>query len=703
MFMFRFILVCLLAVAITCAVPCKLAAQTASAASASLEVLYNTAISFQKAGSNAQAGLYYRRFLASALDELANSHSWTGDYRGALPLFSEALVLTPHSAPIELDYARLELSSGDLIHAEALARQTLSAKAATSGEQAESHQILGLALHRMNSGLDARRELESAVALDPSFTNRYDLAVICLDLDDEACAEHNFSAIEATSKDTPALHMRLGLAYGNSDFTSRAVAEFKKVIAEDPRYPEAHYCIAAALLAAGEDAKTLAEAEAQLKAELAITPNDFLTYAALGKIDLSYHRYAEAERYLRRAISLNAKNPDAFLYLGQLDYETHRFSEAEINLRKAIQLTSDVSRNHYQIQKAHFLLGRILMQEHHELEAHAEMQIAQTLTNKALNKDKNNLSGMVSGGESQDALSNSSIERQVTSVSKLADPGALRRQRALEAELTPAIADSYNNLGAMAASSGKYADAVRYFQHAAKWNPSLEGLDYNLGRAAFMASDYSTAILPLAYYLHSHPREPAILGALAMSQFMTNHYGACLLALRQAGETVTSIPQMQYIYAESLVKTGQISAGLMRLQSLEAAHPEIAEVHRAIGEVDELRGDQADAIRELRQAIRLRDGDPESHYDLGKAELDTGDIAAAIGELETATRLDPKDARFHRELAVAYERAFRITDAEKERSIARQLQTSRDHDSRGQASPAAVPAATPSLPASSGR
>ena len=59
--------------------------------------------------------------------------------------------------------------------------------------------------------------------------------------------------------------MQFGLAYGNSDFTPQAVTEFKKVIAEDPHYPGAHYSVAAALLAAGEDEKTLQEAESELK------------------------------------------------------------------------------------------------------------------------------------------------------------------------------------------------------------------------------------------------------------------------------------------------------------------------------------------------------------------------------------------------------------------------------------------------------
>jgi Flp pilus assembly protein TadD len=86
---------------------------------------------------------------------------------------------------------------------------------------------------------------------------------------------------------------------------------------------------------------------------------------------------------------------------------------------------------------------------------------------------------------------------------------------------------------------------------------------------------------------------------------------------------------MQYIYAESLVKTGDVSTGKVRLEELEKAHPEIAEVHRALGEVWELQGDCRRAITELNEAKQLNANDPETHYELDKAELKCGGIVGA--------------------------------------------------------------------------
>ena len=214
---------------------------------------------------------------------------------------------------------------------------------------------------------------------------------------------------------------------------------------------------------------------------------------------------------------------------------------------------------------------------------------------------------------------------------------------------------------------------MKLFEQAKAWSPSLEGLDYNMGRAAFMAADFSEAIAPLSRYLRSHPADSGIRGALAMSQFMTHDYASCISELKGAGDEVLSIPQMQYIYADSLVKTGEVSPGKERLEKLEAAHPEIPEVHRALGDVGEIEGDCEKALKELGTAIQLNTNDPETHYDLGKTESQCGNIGDAIQELETAVRLKPDDASYHQELSDAYERVFRMADAEREHRIAEQL------------------------------
>lgn len=647
----------------------SLQAQVSGSFEASLQRHYNDAETLQRNGQLNESAEQYRAFLAGALGELAMGYSLAGDYSQAAPLFTEARNLEPNSPSLLLEDARTALTLGDPTHAKTLATKFIRDFPGDAQMLAQAHQILGRALLRLNQDQEARKELEAAVALDPTFPNGYDLAVACLDLDDEKCAVQLFDEMEKSFGDTPEIHMAFGRAYGNSDFQPRAITEFRKVIAENPRLPGAHYLLAAVLLATGDDETHQQAAEEELHRELVISPRDAMTYAALGKIEANRNNYPAAERYLKQSVLLDPNNPDAFLYLGQIYFDTQRFAEAETNLRACIRLTTDVARNRYQVQKAHFLLGRILMQKGQPDAAHAEMQIARELANKTLSQDKSKLAGLMDTTVAADSPAAPVSEPMANA----ADPTAVRRVASLREKLEPAVADSYNNLGAIAATSSNYGAAVTYFERAAEWNPALEGLDYNWGRAAFAGSRFADAVMPLSRYLRAHPDDNGARSVLAISLFMSNNYKACIATLDAAPGKPDFVPQVEYVYAESLVMTGQSAPGLERLQTLEKSHPEIPDVHRAIGEALDGNGKRGEATAELQTAIRLSERDPESHYDLGKVELESGDAAAAIPELEAAVRLRPDAEKFHQELAQAYKAASRTADEEKEIETYNQL------------------------------
>jgi len=638
--------------------------------SAPLQRPYNDAQELQRAGKLNEAANQYRAFLADALGELAIGYVLVPDYASAVPLFDEALALEPDSPSLLLDYARTALAQGDLPHTITLATEFIRKYPGDREKLAQAHQVLGRTLLKLNRGQEARKELEQAVALDPTFPNGYDLAVACLDLGDEKCAVQIFAEMEKSFGDTAEIHMAFGRAYGDSDFQPRAVTEFRRAIEENPKLPGTHYLLAAVLLATGGDESPLESAETELKKELIISPNDSMTYAALGKIAVTRNNYTDAETYLKKAILLAPRNPDAYLYLGQLYFNTNRLVEAETALRECIRLTTDVSWNRYQVQKAHYLLGRILMKNGHQDVAHTEMEISRDLANKTLAQDKSKLAGLMDTSSSQNVQPFAT--KGNTSPSTL-DASALRKVEAMKEQVRLPVADSYNNLGAIAATNEDYSGAVTYFKRAAVWNPALEGLDYNWGRAAFAGSQFADAIMPLSRYVKLHPDDTGGRSVLALSQFMTDNYQGCIETLQSVIGKSDLVPQVEYAYAESMIKTGQIAQGTERLRALEKLHPEIPDIHRALGEALGRQGRQQPALEELRTAIQLSPGDADSHYDLGKMELESKDAAVAISELEAAVRLSPNSEKFHHELADAYTAALRPTDAQKEMEICNML------------------------------
>lgn len=636
---------------------------------------YNSAQELQRAGKMNEAAEQYRAFLAEALGRLAMEYSAARDYQNAAPLFDEALLLEPDSPFLLLEYARAALTLGAPDHAKTLAAEFVQRYPSDRAQLAQAHQLLGRALLKLNRDQEARKELEEAVALDPTFANGYDLAVACLDLDDEKCAVQIFSEMETSFGDTAELHLAFGRAYGESDFQPRAIAELHRTIQENPRLPGAHYLLAAMLLASGNGDSATAEAEAALKEESAISPRDSVTYTALGKIALTRGRYSEAESYLKKAASLGPSSPDPYLYLGQMYFESNRFADAEAALRQCIRLTTDVSRNRYQVQKAHFLLGRILMKDGDQAAAHQEMQVARELANKTLAHDKSSLAGLMDVARSPSALETAPASSVNT------DSATLRNAEVLRSQLKLPVADSYNNLGAIAASSANYATAVSYFTHAAAWNPSLDGLDYNWGRAAFAGSQFAEAIPPLSRYLKAHPDDLGARNVLGISRFMNGDYPGCLETMQPAIDSGNLAPQADYVYAESLVKTGQLDSGISRLRLLRQQHPGISDVHRSLGEAFEQRGDTGQAMTELRTAVQLNNQDAAAYHDLGRIELNSGDATAAITDLEKSVQLSPRNAVFHEELAKGYMAAQRTQDAQREMEICKSLRSHTSADS----------------------
>ena len=501
---------------------------------------------------------------------------------------------------------------------------------------------------------EAKVEIEQAVAHDPTFENGYELAIADLDLGDGEATSKLFSEMLASFGDTAQIHMLFGHAYASSDFQNKAVDEFKAAIAKNDRLPGAHYSLASVYLSTVGSSK-LPEVEAELRKEIAVSPDSALAYAALGHLLNNQRetadRGSEALKNLRRAAELDPKNPDAFLYLGQFYSDAKMLPEAEAALRRSIELTRDVSRNGYQVQKAHYLLGRILIQAGQPEEGKKEFAASQALMKQNLSRDENRLT---------DYLQDSRADSKTASIAGLGkenhlapqekDVEAAHRIDEAEKKLAPAIADSYNNLGAIAGTQSNYSQALTYFQQAAEWSPSLPGLDFNWGRAAFAAGRPADAIAPLTSYIRTHPGDDGARNVLGVSQFLTKDYAAACKTLAPVADKPGATPQVQFAYAKSLVETNDIAKGMPRLLALEKATPDIAEIHLALGEAYDLQG-SPQAADELEAANRLNPSNAEAHAALGRIQLKKGNNKDGIHNLELAVQLDPANQAFQQDLA----------------------------------------------------
>lgn len=595
-----------------------------------LQKRYEAAQHFQATNDLVHAAEQYRIFLADTLGEIAIGRAQAGEYEQAENNFDEALRLVPDFPMMQLAYAQAALHVGDYEHAVVLGQALLQKYPQDKKVQTEAHVVLGRASVKLGKNAEAKQQFEAAVYLDPSFANGYELAVAELNLGDIEAARKVFAEMLASFGDTASLHMDFGQAYGNSDFQSDAVAEFQKAIAKDPRLRGAHYSLAVAYLATAGESK-LSDAEAELRQEIAISGNDAASYAALGHL-LAAHGQgpsdtAHAEMFLKRATELDPMNPDAFLYLGQFYADQKKIVEAEEALRQCISHTQDVSRNGFQVQKAHYLLARILMQAGDKAGADQELAVSQSLMKQNLSRDQSQLSQYLGDKKQSGMAADFTQPMQVLDDRQTNDPKARAAVEAFELRIKPAIADSYNNLGAIAGSLHYYTAALIYFQRAAEWQPSLPGLDLNWGRAAFESQDYTHAIGPLSRYLLANPTEDSARRMLGVSQFMTKDYAAATVTLGQALNVNAEDPNVRFAYAVSLSHTGEPERAVPLLEALVKENQGPPEVRVALGEAYAIwgrqqlgKGDAKDAAINLEKAMKLNPGDASQLESLQKAK-----------------------------------------------------------------------------------
>jgi tetratricopeptide (TPR) repeat protein len=569
-------------------------AQAPSGGDSVLKQHYELAQNFQSSGNFTDAARQYRIFIADVLAEMALQSISLDEYSKAAPLFDEALLLAPRSPGLKVRYAQAAFAAHDLSRTRTLTEGILRDYPDNPKAVAKAHLLLGRVLMKMNQEEDARKHFEAAVALDPNFENGYALAVVCLDLGDGPGAEKIFAEMIAGLGDTAPLHIEIGRAYLNSDFQQQAIPEFKKAVVEDDRLPGAHYSLAVAYLTIGGE-KSVEAARDELEAERNLSPNDASVHAQLGNIALRENRYPDAEEELKRATALDATDPNSYFYLGQLYSATDKSNEAVSAFRQSITLTKDPSQNRFQVQKAHYLLGHLLIQLGQAEAGRQEMQISAALLKRSLSKDRDRLAGDF---EERASPAESSAPSTLGETSTPQRKEAALSLEDFEKHIAPAIADSYNNLGVISANDRAMSDALTSFERAYEWNPALPGLDENWGLAAFQAEHYAEAIPPLTRSLQRDPSDAKVRSELAMSRFKTGDYAGTLNVLAPATAQIESSPALAYVFAESLVRTGNEDAGMKQFLILEKADPQMADVHTALAKLYAARKDIKQANRE---------------------------------------------------------------------------------------------------------
>jgi predicted Zn-dependent protease len=134
----------------------------------------------------------------------------------------------------------------------------------------------------------------------------------------------------------------------------------------------------------------------------------------------------------------------------------------------------------------------------------------------------------------------------------------------------------------------------------------------------------------------------------------------CLSSFLRAADTLAQqeLPEAlgkQFQAGVDAEKAGHLDEAERAFLNVLRQGGDVAIVHHNLGTVYQQRGEQARAIGEFRQAIRLETQFAPSHILLGASLLALHKFPEAVRELERAAELAPREPSAHLELAKAYE------------------------------------------------
>lgn len=620
------------------------------------------------------ADMAYRKTIALGLRQLGNLAMSQGQHERASEYLDEAVKRTPDDQGLQIEDAIAWFRRNDIAKAKAQIKSVLLREP----DNARAHNVLGRIYVFEGNSSESIKELNAAVGEGADFETAYFLGIAYLKAKKVSEAAEIFAKLQASAGDSAALHVLFGRAYIVTHFPEPAVAEFRKAVELDPKYPRAHSLLGYAYLDhLNEQGYPLARS--MFQQELKIQPDDYLTLVLLGLTDVSLREYAAAETVLLHATRVRPDGAAPYLYLGEAYTSTQRTKEAVAALEKYVSLVHNPEEFHRDLGRGYFLLGQGLLRLGRADEAKKALARSQQLREAEFKYDQEHMffdqehqieaKGTVEQGESRaseriagllesgsgneqsaQSMAQSGVppelEPPAEAVQKPQEPTAVKQYRNFVGEV---LASSYNDLGVMRAKDAKFSEAAEFFKQAAAWNPGLPGLDRNWGFASFKAEQYSEAIPPLERSLAANPDDGFLRQLLGLSYFIEEKYPQTVEVLKPLAKNPPEDPGLLFAWGTALVRTRQSEAAGDIFRRLLMQNADNPSVHFLLGQAYAQQEDYSNALSELKKASALDARLPEVHYYTGIVLLRQSQFEQAAEEFRAELALRPDDpvATYH--------------------------------------------------------
>jgi len=194
-------------------------------------------------------------------------------------------------------------------------------------------------------------------------------------------------------------------------------------------------------------------------------------------------------------------------------------------------------------------------------------------------------------------------------------------------------------LGVSLVKLGDTKGAGEIFAHMLVGNRDSAPLYVMLGDAMAQQGDFDAA---LGQYARALQLDPRVVGA---------HFSSGVIRLRRG-----DLPAAETSFRQEL-----------------RSHPDDARARYHLAYALSLQNKGGEAMPLLREVLQQEPGYGDARYLLGQLLLEQGDAAAAAEQLEASVRLAPNEARTHYQLGKAYQKLGRTAEAEQQFALFQQL------------------------------
>lgn len=344
-----------------------------------------------------------------------------GRYEEAIPYLEKAVKLSPGTAALHADLALAYYSvrrSGEAVREsrEALrldsrltrVRDILALSLAESGSCPEALPVLGKSYATV-SDRHMRREIgtsavkcamlvqEPARAADwverlkHDFPDDPEILYMATHVYSELSTDASQRLLTVAPGSIPA-HVLNAEVLEMQGKTADAIAEYRKVIAMNPRQPDAHYEIGRLLMSASPDASARVEARQAFEEELKLDPGNAGSEFQLGDLARQERQWTEAIQHFDRARRMAPQSPEILIGIAGTFIAQGKFEDAREPLEEAIKLDADNSQAHYMLSSVYRRLGR-------EQDAAKELDLYNRAYSKATQSQMSIRRGMAGPGD----------------------------------------------------------------------------------------------------------------------------------------------------------------------------------------------------------------------------------------------------------------------------------------------------------------